>query len=105
MDNFKKDTFIKATKLLGLLLIPCFLAAYEEDEGNRGNNVIWVMFSKLFYVLRFPTHTLLWKFICEHGAIIYFAGLVINCCFYGFITEKILYLINSQLLRRNFTKF
>jgi hypothetical protein len=80
---------LNATILFGLLLIPSFLAAWAEDEGTLGTNIIWVTFAKLFYVLRFPTHTLLWTLFSNGGATIYFLGLIINCLFYGFITERL----------------
>jgi len=61
MKNFDKKTFIISTVLIGLLLIPCFFAAWGEDEGALGNNIVLMTLSKLFYVLRFPTHTLFWE--------------------------------------------
>ncbi len=81
MQNFNKRTFIIATVLFGFLLIPSFLAAWAEDEGTLGTNIILVTFAKLFYVLRFPTHTLLWTLFSSDGATIYLVGLVINCLF------------------------
>ena len=78
--------------VFGLLLIPSFLAAWAEDEGTLGSSIIWRTFAKLFYVLRFPTHTLFWTFITEFGAMVYFLGLVINCIFYGVIIERLIQL-------------
>ena len=98
MKKFSKGTFIIATILFGLLLIPSFLAAWGEDEGTLGTNIIWVTFAKLFYILRFPTHTLLWTVFSESGANIYFVGLFINCFFYGFLTERLIYFI--KMLRQ-----
>ena len=97
MKNFNKQTFIIATVLFGLLLIPSFLAAWAEDEGTIGTNVIWLTFAKLFYVLRFPTHTLLWT-LFSNGGLVYFAGLLINCMFYGFLTERLLSVIKRKRL-------
>ncbi len=57
MKKFKKQTFINAAVLSGLLLSPSFLAAWEEDDGAPIKNLIWATFAKFFYVLRFPTHT------------------------------------------------
>lgn len=91
MKNFNKQTFIVSTVLVGLLLIPCFFAAWGDDEGTLGNNIIWVTLSKLFYILRFPTHTLFWKLFSING-ILFFAGLIINCMFYGLIIERIVFL-------------
>ena len=99
MKYFSKVTFIIATALFGLLLVPSFLAASGEDEGTLGTNIILVAFAKLFYILRFPTHTLLWTFFCKSGATVFFVGLIINCFFYGLLTERIIYFI--KILRQH----
>ena len=96
MKKFSKSTFIISTIAFGLLLVPSFLAAFGEDEGTLGTNIIWVTFAKLFYVLRFPTHTLLWTLICKGGATIYFSGLLINCMFYGLLTERLISLFKTK---------
>lgn len=83
-----------------LLLIPSFLGAWAEDEGTLGTNIIWVSFAKLFYILRFPTHTLLWTIISEFGATIYFLGLFINCIFYGFLTERTISIFKTKKLEK-----
>ncbi|MBT9393618.1 hypothetical protein KLP40_10635 [Hymenobacter sp. NST-14] len=92
MKNFSKSTFTISTIIFGLLLIPSFLAAWAEDEGTLGTNIIWTTFAKLFYVLHFPTHTLLWTSITKFGATVHFLGLAINCAFYGLITERLIQL-------------
>ena len=87
-----------ATAIFGMLLIPSYLAAWAEDEGTLGTNIIWVTFAKLFYILRFPTHTLLWTLFSSSGATIYFAGLIINCLFYGFIMERLISFVKHRRL-------
>lgn len=96
MKNFSKSTFIISTIVFGLLLVPSFLAASAEDEGTLGRNLIWLTFAKLFYVLRFPTHTILWTVITNGGAAIYFVGLFINCLFYGLLTERLFSLFKTS---------
>jgi hypothetical protein len=100
MKKFNKQTLTISTVIIGLLLIPSFLAAWGEDEGTLGTNFVWVTLAKLFYILRFPTHTLLWTMFSESGATIYFIGLIINCCFYGLLTERLIYFI-KMLRQRN----
>jgi len=90
IKNFNRQTFIITTIIVGLLLIPSFLAAWGEDEGTLGTNIFLVTFAKLFYVLRFPTHTLLWTIFSNGGATVYFVGLIINCMFYGLLTERLI---------------
>jgi hypothetical protein len=89
MKNFSKSTFIISTIVFGLLLVPSFQAAWGEEEGTLGTNIIWMTFAKLFHVLRFPTHTLLWSLICKCGATIYFGSLLLNCLFFGLLTERL----------------
>jgi len=43
----------------------------------------------LFLILRFPTHTLLWKAISSSSAL-YRIGLVVNIFFWSFVLERIL---------------
>ena len=87
MRHFSKHTFFIATVTVGLLLIPCFLAAWGDDEGTLGTNIFWLILSKLFYVLRFPTHTLFWK-LFSFNAGLFVLGLILNCMFYGLIIER-----------------
>ena len=96
IKNFNRQTFIITTIIVGLLLIPSFLAAWGEDEGTLGTNIFWVAFAKLFYVLRFPTHTLFWTIFSNGGATIYFVGLIINCMFYGLLTERLISLFKAK---------
>jgi hypothetical protein len=96
IQNFNRQTFINTTIIVGLLLIPSFFAAWGEDEGTLGTNIFWVTFAKLFYVLRFPTHTLLWTIFSNGGATIYFVGLIINCIFYGLLTERLISLFKRK---------
>jgi hypothetical protein len=89
MKPFNKIVFIIATVVFGLLLIPSFLAAFGEDEGTLPESSFWMLFAKLFYVLRFPTHTLMWSIFSNNGALVFFGGLLVNCCFYGLGTERL----------------
>ena len=95
MKNINKQIVYISAIMCGVLLIPSFLAAWEEDEGTLGTNIILTTFAKLFYVLRFPTHTLLWPLIPKGGALMFFGGLLINCLFYGLLTERIIYFIKQ----------
>jgi hypothetical protein len=96
MKGFDKKIFTIATFVTGFLLLASFLAAFGEDEDTLGRdgdtlgrNIILVFLSKLFYVLRFPTHTLFWSTFSSAGAGVFLSGLIINCMFYGFLTERI----------------
>jgi hypothetical protein len=75
-----------------ILTFISFAAAAGEDEGYK-LNTIWRIFANLFYVLRFPTHLLFWQFLIKHASpAIYFAGLFINCLFYGLLIERFFWL-------------
>ncbi len=91
MKNFDKRIFLNSTISVGLLLIPCFFAAWGDDEGTLGSNRFWMTFSKVFYILRFPTHTLFWKFF-SFNAVFFFVGLILNCMFYGLLIERTIFL-------------
>jgi hypothetical protein len=89
MTNFNRPTFIFATIFFVLLFVPSFFAAWAQDEGTIGANLLAQAFVAIFYILRFPTHTLFWSVIANGGALLFFAGLFIHCLFYGLITERI----------------
>jgi len=96
MKPFSKTTFIIATIVFGLLLIPSFLAAFGEDEGTLPERSFWILFARLFYILRFPTHTFLWGIFSKGGAAVLLGGLIINCCFYGLVTERLISFFKTQ---------
>jgi hypothetical protein len=72
------------------------MAAWAEDDGTLGEGWINLGLTKLFYVPRFPTHTLFWDVICKGGATLYFAGLLFNCMFYGVVIERLYSLIKND---------
>jgi len=95
VKNFNKLVFVIATVIFVILLFFSFFAAWAEDDGALPNSLFWIIFAKLFYILRFPTHTLFWSIIIHLGGIVFFAGLLINCLFYGFLTERVFYFIKK----------
>jgi hypothetical protein len=84
MKKINLVTFLISTILIGILTFMSFISAFGADEGNK-LDTIWKMFTKLFYVLRFPTHILFWGFLTHSNLIFYFIGLFINSLFYAFI--------------------
>lgn len=62
------------------------IAAAARDEGTGGDGIIVRSFEKLFYIFRFPTHTLFFQFM--NGSMFFF-GLFLNCLFYGLIVERL----------------
>jgi hypothetical protein len=83
--------------MFGFLFIPSFLAAFGEDEGTlRAGDTFWNFFARLFQVIRFPTHTLLWPIITAGGPLTFFGGLFINCMFYGLVVDRITLLFRKE---------
>ena len=62
------------------------LAAAARDEGTGGDGIVVKTFEKLFYIFRFPTHTLFFEFM---DGSMFFVGLFTNCLFYGLIAERV----------------
>jgi hypothetical protein len=93
MKNFKRQTFFIITLLFGVVLVPSFLTTWAFEDGTVNKNSFWQIFVSMFSILRFPTHTLFWNIFGKSGVLIYFFGLLLNCCFYGLIIERIIYLI------------
>ncbi|MGG9963573.1 hypothetical protein [Ferruginibacter sp. SUN106] len=88
MKKFNSVTFIIAVFITGILTAISFFAAFAEDEGTLGGNVIGVILARLFYIFRFPTHTLFGIIFSGSGSLLVL-GLFINCLFYGLIIERI----------------
>ncbi len=89
MKKINKKILLNATGVFVLVLIPSFIAAGTEDEGTMGTNITWVSFVHVFNILRFPTHTLFAPYILRGGFLAYVFGLLINCLFYGLLTERL----------------
>ncbi|WP_026209739.1 hypothetical protein [Cytophaga aurantiaca] len=87
--KFNVVLFILLLLFFWILIFVALIAAAAEDEGTIGTNPVWIIFAKLFYILRFPTHTLLWEFITNGRMYLFLSGLVFNGLFYAFITERI----------------
>jgi hypothetical protein len=100
MKNFNSAIFLLSSIIIGLLLIPSFITAAAHDEGTIGTSIIWLGFAKLFSFLRFPTHTIFWS-VFSNGSGIFFLGLLLNCFFYGFITERLLYFKRKSTIGNN----
>lgn len=83
MTHFKIKTFIISTCVVGLLIFISFLAAFAEDEGTLGTNIILNGLANLFYLMLFP-----WTKLS--------AGILINILFYGLLTERIISTVNAK---------
>jgi hypothetical protein len=100
MKKFNWSIFLYSTIIAGFLLVTSFVAALAEDEGTRGSGLIGLALYKLFYILRFPTHTLLWD-LFSSSTDLYFFGLVLNCIFYGLIVERMIFVIRRKSQSRS----
>lgn len=95
--RFNRRTFWIWSFVFIILLIPSFVAAWAEDDGalgTLGTSIIWTIFAKMFNVFRFPTHILFWSIIEKFG-IFYSFGLILNCLFYGFVTERLIFIVRK----------
>lgn len=86
ISKFFFKTFFIATTICGVLTFVTLIAAAARDEGTGGDGIIVKTLEKLFYIFRFPTHTLFFRFM--NGSV-FFVGLFINCLIYGLAFERI----------------
>jgi len=93
--NLNKRLIFLIAVMVFLLAIPSFIGAFAEDEGTLGDNPFWVFFANLFYVIRFPTHNLFGQLILIGGPFTYFGGLILNSLFYGYLIERLIYVLNK----------
>ena len=82
--NFK--IFLIATIICSILTFVTLIAAAARDEGTGGDGIIVKVLEKLFYIFRFPTHTLFFQFM--NGSM-FIVGLFLNCLFYGLLVERV----------------
>lgn len=75
---------------LGILTAVSFVAVGAEEEGTSGGSLAVLTLSKLFYVLRFPTHTLLWN-VMGDNEYVFFVLLGVNVLIYGYLIERLFY--------------
>jgi len=93
ITNFKPLVFVSASVLFLIFTIITFIAYGAVEEGTDGNDHTTRAIAKLYYILRFPTHTLLFGIM---NSPFFFLGLVYNCLFYGFLTERVISLLTIK---------
>ena len=88
MRKFNFILFPLLTIFFWILIFVTLIAA--EDEGTIGTNPMLIIFAKLFYVFRFPTHIVLWEFMINGRIFLFLSGIIFNGLFYAFLTERII---------------
>jgi hypothetical protein len=88
--NFKKGTFFIATFLYVLLTYLTLFVAAAIEEGTFNQSFILENLAKLYPFLRFPIHVFFFNYM---DGIFFFVGLLINSILFGFITERVTWLI------------
>jgi hypothetical protein len=69
-----------------------FWAAFAVEEGTMVN-LLTLFFNKLYYILRFPSHTLFFKYMRGN---MFYLGLIFNNLLYAFIFERLYTFIKSK---------
>ena len=94
VSKIKISTLIIAIIIYGCLTFITLIAYVANEEGTDGSPIIATsIIAKLFNIFRFPTHTLFFDYMNRS---MFFIGLLINCIFYGFITERFISFYNHQ---------
>jgi hypothetical protein len=86
LQTINQKRFILAIVIISFLTALSYLSALGNGKG---------VLPILFYIFRFPTHTLLWDFFSQ-SSIIYRVGLVINVLFWSLVIERILSILLSK---------
>jgi len=84
LKSFNPLRFFILIIAIGGLTFFSFLTAFGKDEGTLGKNFLLNFMADTFYIFRFPTHALFWKYM-NGGA--FFLGLLINIFFYAVVME------------------
>ena len=96
MKNFNKQTFINATIIWGILMIPIFLATWAAEEGTIGTSPIWLFLSKLSFLFRFPLLTIFGNLLDNLGGGYFLFLIFINTMFYGLLIERLTTLLFTK---------
>ena len=99
LKSFNPLRFIIVNIVIGGLTFFSFLTAFGKDEGTLGNNFFLNFMANTFYVFRFPTHVLFWKYM-DGGA--FFLGLFINIIFYAIFIEIIISFLTRRRQKKNY---
>jgi hypothetical protein len=97
VKKFKLRVFLISTAIAGLLSFVSFYAAFAETIETHSSNLFESMSAKAIYVFGFPLITLTSRFDFEPGFFTFFLLLIINCLLYGFLTERLIFLINKKI--------
>jgi cellulose synthase/poly-beta-1,6-N-acetylglucosamine synthase-like glycosyltransferase len=87
LKSFNPLRFFILIIVIGGLTFFSFLTAFGKDEGTLGNNFFLNFMADTFYIFRFPTHVLFWKYM--NGGT-FFLGLLINILFYAVVMEVVI---------------
>jgi hypothetical protein len=89
---------------LGILTAVSLLFAAAKDEGHTVTPIIDFM-SKIFLILRFPSHTLMfvlmWNQLSDFLGPLFFPGWILNVVFYAWAIEKFISKILPKLTLRS----
>jgi hypothetical protein len=96
LKNFSPVRFIVLIIVVGVLTFFSFFNAFGKDEGTLGDSIFLNFMADTFYVFRFPTHVLFWKYM-SGGT--FYLGLFINILFYSAVIEII---ISTVIKRKKF---
>jgi len=93
MKSFSPLRFIILIIIIGGLTFFSFLTAFGKDEGTLGNNFFLNSIADTFYIFRFPTHVLFWKYMTGSS---FFLGLFINILFYAVVIETTIIILKKR---------
>ena len=82
-----------------LLMIVSFFAAFAFEEGTMNSNSKYHIFASIFWILRFPSHTLLFPLIRIPiiGILLFPIGLIFNIYFWAVIFERIITILSFKV--------
>ena len=92
MSGFNFRKFSTASLTIAFVTFLTLWAVAARDEGTGSEGIVGSFLADLFYVFRFPTHTLFFDIM--NGPMFLF-GLFINCVLYGLLIERAFHLVRQ----------
>lgn len=93
MKGFNPLRFFILTIFIGGLTLLSFLTAFGKDEGTLYDNFFLNFMANTFYIFRFPTHVLFWKYMSGSS---FFFGLLLNTLFYAGVIEATIIILKKR---------
>jgi hypothetical protein len=95
MKNFKIKRFLLIVFIIALLTVFTLICAFARGENWPNSSFLLNFLADCFYIFRFPTHVLFWKYMYDNPSL-YIGGLAMNVILYAVLVEFLISYLKSR---------